>query len=247
MADMRSPFGDLSSAVVMLLEYAVSRHTVRMTDDAPHNAVAWMDEYRAWLAAIMAARPGLTPTQMARDIGLSPSSLTRHMQPNFTRQPRIETLRKIASHYGVAIPQRLLGSTEPPRGFAETDAEPLSGYDVSEPGWNANQSDWRVKSGVLAAMGCMPGDTIRFDAAVEPVFGDIVIAQHYRPRHTNADTVMRLYMPPYLVAAEIGRPSIEPITIGSDNVVIMGTMVKRWSLRRTSHSSGAPGANQSAA
>lgn len=184
----------------------------------------------------MAVNPGLTPTQIARDVGVNPSTLTRQMREDWTSQPRIETLRKISTRYRMPIPAILLGVTEG-SGFAEPDAMPITPQADEASNWQPNQSDWKITSPVLAAMGLMVGDMVRFDAAITPVSGDIVIAQHYKPRHTNAETIMRLLLPPYLLAAEIGRPQIEPILYNpdSDTVVIMGTMIKRWSIRKSPH------------
>jgi hypothetical protein len=195
---------------------------------------AWMAEYRSWIARIIAQTPGLTATQMARDIGLSPSTITRQMDPGWMRQPRVETLRRISQTYRTAIPQALMGGLDT-RGFAEPDMLLIPPENSSTADFDANLSDWKINTTKLAAMGYLPGDTIRFNATIRPVAGDIVIAQVYRPKAPGAETVMRLFMPPYLLAAEIGQPSEKPIVIDPDgeHVVIMGTMVQSWRARAT--------------
>lgn len=188
-------------------------------------------EYRAWVKGICADH-GITPTELARRVGVSNSSISRQLQKTWTRKPSLDVVRRISSTFRVPIPLALIGGVET-RGFAEPDVAPLAHESAADRA-DLNLSDWVVKTPALAAMGCMPGDFIRFDARIHPVAGDIVIAQVYKLGQAGADTVMRLYMPPFLVAAEVGAPSLPPIEVDAlgERVRIMGTMVRRWAERR---------------
>lgn len=194
----------------------------------------WQAEYRQWLDRIAEANGGISPTEIARSIGVSPSTITRQIKPGWTRRPSLDILRRLSQTFCIPIPASLIGQQEN-YGFAEPDVVPVTyAEDEENEGFEANLSDWQIKSPALAAMGCMPGDIARFDARIKPVSGDIVIAQVYRINAMGAETVMRLFMPPFLVAAEIGAPSIKPVEIdpAGERVVIMGTLVKRWYERK---------------
>lgn len=198
---------------------------------------SWQPAYKEWIERIC-AQNNVTATEIARRIGASPSSITRQIRPEWTRRPSLDILRRISNAFRTPIPTVLIGTAPAIPGFGEPDAVPVP-FDHSEgEDFDANLSDWEIRSNSLAAMGCVAGDMIRFDARIAPVAGDIVIAQVYKVGAAGADTVMRLYMPPYLMAAEIGQPSIRPIVVDADGerVRIMGTMVRRWSLRRSNAS-----------
>lgn len=190
------------------------------------NHEQWQDEYRQWIEHICKAY-GVTATDIARAIGASPSTITRQIKPGWTRRPQLDILRRIAQAYGQQIPAALIGVSQPLQGFAEPDVQPLRREGLQEP--DLNLSDWVVRTPVLAGIGCNVGDVLTFDARIRPVAEDVVIAQVYRIGQPGADTVMRFYMPPFLMAAQIGKPTIAPIVVDpeGERVVIMGTMVRR--------------------
>jgi transcriptional regulator with XRE-family HTH domain len=194
---------------------------------------AWQERYRQWIELICET-DSVTATEIAKRIGASPSTITRQIKPGWTRKPSLDVLRRISTIFKVSIPPELIGGTET-QNFVEPDVNPLKPEFDSAESWNTNLSDWTVRSHSLAAMGCIPGDYIRCDASITPVSGDIVLAQIFRIGQSGADTVMRLYMPPFLVAAELGSPTIAPINIDTSGrlMAIIGTMIKRWSLRKT--------------
>jgi transcriptional regulator with XRE-family HTH domain len=204
---------------------AISSGASPMTHDLP-NHEEWQNEYRLWIEAICTSF-GVTPTQIARRIGASPSTITRQIKPGWTRRPQLDILRRIAQSYGQQIPASLIGNATQTQGFSEPDVQPIiRGYDDER---DLNLSDWTVRTGVLAAIGCNIGDVLTFDARIKPVAEDVVIAQIYKIGQPGADTVMRYFLPPFLVAAQIGKPTIAPIVVDpeGERVVIMGTMVSR--------------------
>lgn len=198
-----------------------------MVMDAPlPGHEEWQSEYRQWIETIC-RNFAVTPTDIARRIGASPSTITRQIKPGWTRRPQLDILRRIAQSYGQAIPASLIGTSIVTHGFAEPDVQPL--IREHDDARDLNLSDWIVRTAVLAAIGCNVGDVLTFDARIKPVAEDVVIAQVYKFGQPGAETVMRYYLPPFLIAAQIGRPTIAPIVEDPQNerVVIMGTMVRR--------------------
>lgn len=193
---------------------------------------AWQNRYRQWIEQICEIN-NVTPTEIAKKIKASPSTITRQIKEGWTHKPSVDVLRRISTTFRISIPSELIGGSDL-NGLAEPDVTPINPQFEPHEGWNANLSDWTVRNHSLAALGYIPGDHIRFDASVQPVAGDIVLAQIYRIGQPGADTVMRLYLPPFLVAAEFGAASIAPINIDTSgrHMAIMGTMIKLWRLKK---------------
>ena len=196
----------------------------------------WQDEYRKWIEGICEVY-GATPTAIARRIGAAPSTITRQIKPGWTRRPQLDILRRIAQAYNRAIPESLIGKTTEGTGFFEPDVQPIIHDSSTNEPRNLNLSDWAVRTPVLAALGCNVGDILTFDASIKPAAEDIVIAQIYKVGAAGADTVMRFYLPPFLVAAPMGKPLVPPVIIDPEGVrvVIMGTMVRRQFERKNTH------------
>lgn len=144
--------------------------------------------------------------EVLRRAGVSPEPEARTIQPGFAESDAIpfDTAR-----HGQAQAQaiaRELGGTRP-------------GVDL-----------WTVKSAALALRGYMPGDLILVDShqADRCGAGDVVIAQIYHWQTGSADTVLRLYEPPVLIAAS-ADPG-QPVTrvVDGDTVVIRGRVIAMW-------------------
>lgn len=193
---------------------------------------AWQERYRQWIEMICETN-SVTATEIAKRIIASPSTITRQIKPGWTRKPSLDVLRRISTTFHVSIPPELIGGTETqPSAEPDVYSQKLE-FEADEVG-NANLSDWTVNSDSLAAMGCMKGDNIRCDSSITPISGDIVLARIFRIGQSGAEMVMRLYMPPFLVAAELGMPKISPINIDTSGrlMAIIGTVAKRWSVRK---------------
>lgn len=203
------------------------------------NHEDWQAEYRAWIEGIC-TQHHVTPTEIARRIGASPSTITRQIKPGWTRRPQLDILRRISQAFQQPIPASLVGTAVAAPGLQEPDVAPIN-VAARDDGFDPNISRWQVRTPVLAGLGCMVGDVLEFDARIVPVAGDIVIAQVYKFGQTGADTVMRYVMPPFLVAAEAGRPTILPVEMDptGERVVIMGTMTRRVAERQHAHKSAA--------
>jgi hypothetical protein len=192
----------------------------------------WQSEYRRWIEDICKVY-GVTPTAIARRIKAAPSTITRQIKPGWTRRPQLNILRRIAQAYNRAIPESLIGPTTQGIGRLEPDVQQIVCMEAER---EPDTSEWEVHSPVLAAIGCNVGDILTFDARIKPIAEDVVIAQVLKYGVQGADTVMRYYMPPYLVAAQLGKPSIPPIQLDPEGVrvVIIGTMIERKFRRKSS-------------
>jgi len=84
---------------------------------------------------------------------------------------------------------------------------------------------WTLRSRALECAGYLPGDQLLIDMQATPRRGDIVCAQVYNNNLGVAETIMRLYEPPYLVAATYDQSLRRPLVADDDSVVIMGVCV----------------------
>lgn len=70
----------------------------------------------------------------------------------------------------------------------------------------------------------MPGDVVVVDLAATPTRGDVVCAQVYRWHEGKAETVFRIFEPPYLVAASAAPALRMPLVVDNDRVMIKGVV-----------------------
>lgn len=194
------------------------------------------DEIIAWLQAIL-ARTGETPSALARRAGLATTTLTRFLNDPDADMLGLRSIAKIA-HVAGAVP---IGAPMPgaPRsmGLAEGDALPYADYpqkSASEPAVAAliagrNAVDpWVLRSAALAAVGYLAGDILIVELNRLPAAGNVVCAQVYNWAARTAETVFRLYEPPFLVAQPID-PALaaslrRPLVVDNDRVVIRGVV-----------------------
>lgn len=184
---------------------------------------------------------GISQTQLAARMGRSPTFLTRvysGAQPlkvseagDLARLLGLE-LREVLARAGLAVQADQAPGEIRPRGFEESDVQPLQGVAPAPPPLRAQgngQTVWTVHNDGMALAGFLPGDQMIVDANATPHRGDAVIAQIYDWRAETAQTVLRLYLPPYLT-----RPSVRaeaPLTVDGEHVIIKGTVVASWRVR----------------
>jgi hypothetical protein len=201
---------------------AAVRHLSGMSDAAPSRPKRSNIAYYQWYAHLAQMR-GQTISALARAAGIAPATLLRQGYPDWKWAPKLDTLQKLADVTGEPIPAALIGPVEP-AGFGEPELQPVGPEaDENRP---FHLSRWTVNTDALAAAGIFRGDDIWFDSNLKPEAEDVVIANVYKG--VEAETVMRVWMPPFLVAAEKGRPSIAPIEVHGDHprAVILGTMTE---------------------
>lgn len=124
-------------------------------------------------------------------------------------------------------------------GFAESDAAVwIPGSGLSETatvqtiakafGERSGVDVWRVRTAAMALWGLLEGDFMLVDThqaeRVKP--GDVVIAQIYT--RTGANTVLRRFEPPVLVAASPWPSDGRIFVVDGVNVVVRGKVVASW-------------------
>lgn len=172
---------------------------------------------RRWLQDVM-RRTGKKVTPLAKDAGIAPSTLIRALDETNPTSLSRATIAAICARYGVA------GPDEPnaPRqagGFAEADIQALEQQPPTWCGVALGPNDYvaTVTSRVLDVVGLMPGDEILLSMDASPESGDLAQAQVYAG--AQAETVLRLYDAPYLVARTTLADAPKPLLVD-------GTMVR---------------------
>jgi transcriptional regulator with XRE-family HTH domain len=196
------------------------------------------DETRTWLRGILAST-GWTPTELARRARVAQTTLTRFLNDaDHAHDLSRRTIAAIAS--AARLPQPGIVPERRP-GFAESDATPFAAASdgVTEamvrhaiagaPGVNP----WVMGSRALELAGYLPGDVLVIDLNAEPRSRDAVCAQVYAPTGMSAETVMRIWQPPFLVAASMDERFGRPILVDNDLVVIRGVIVAGVRPRRS--------------
>lgn len=192
---------------------------------------------RAWLKRVI-EETKLTPTALAKRIGVWPSTLTTFL--NATKPSRTlhgATLEKIARATGIAGPAALPAidaPRRPVRGFRD-DGEPFKAEAETSVDLQAaikaligkrNAADpWTIRTNALEDIGVRAGDIVIVDLGKQAVAGDAVCAQVYDWKGSKAETVFRVYEPPYLVAA-CRDPSLrKPLAVDNERVIIKGVLL----------------------
>jgi hypothetical protein len=91
---------------------------------------------------------------------------------------------------------------------------------------------WQLDSDVLEGAGYLADDFVVVDLARHPTAGDIVLAElaDTQPRAP----IFRINTPPYLLAAQQGRPTIKPLLVDNDRVIVRGVVIASARLRTQS-------------
>lgn len=185
---------------------------------------------KKWLTAV-AKHLNLSPSQLALNAGMAASTLTRYLNDNSGQVGLTEkTLEKIASYSGFRPGQYPGGNRA---GFSEADAVPYNATSAAElPSWvslaireaKGGRNDieaWVMKGGALDAAGVLPGDILIFDQNARARSGDIVLAQIVDYANDAAETVIRLYQPPYLITHSMRLGPTRPEQVDEDRVSIV--------------------------
>lgn len=180
-------------------------------------------------------------TEIARDGGINPSTLTRFMNDKAHRHALSSlTMRRIAEVVKLPLSSDIAGPAvtglrEEAEPYIATGADPdlrrlvdilIGGRNGADP--------WILTSGVLEAEGYRPGDLVIVDLNALPAKeGDCVCAQVYDRSGATAETVWRVYNPPFLMAAPlVGATRLKPLMVDNDRVVIRGVITDCLRRRR---------------
>lgn len=180
-------------------------------------------QIREWLMDIM-RRHDVSQRQVGLRAGVSPSTINRALAEDGDFVMTTSVIAKIAATFGERVPGAQTAAA-PRLGFAESDVVMLPMTPGQELQPDTVPVRWKVTSRALNLEGCLPGDIIDFDMSLKPERGDIVIAQVYDNKRGSAETVMRVFHPPYLIARSTDM-SIDPkpLYVDNDNVLIVGVM-----------------------
>lgn len=178
------------------------------------------ESIRLWLNAIM-EKHRTTARQIAVTSGVAPSTVYRALEPDGDFVMSTTIMAKIAKQFGEAMPagmaqQQAMGNP----GFSDRDAVEFEG-ELPTLTAKAGTDRYRVKimSDVLNLEGFRIGDIVEFDMAREPAAGDIVAAQKHMTQRFGAETVLRLYRPPYLLTRS-SDPLVDPTPLLVDNISV---------------------------
>lgn len=167
---------------------------------------------REWLLKV-ADETGKSLSKIAAEAGLTVSTVTRAAyKPEHPHVLSTSSIAKISKLTGIAPPSDLLGALagSPGRELAEHEAAPYvfakqeSEADAAVRSFIAGRSGidaWVLRSRALDLAGYLPGDVVFVDLKAKPRAGDVVCAQIYDFDRGKAETIWRIYEPPYLVAA----------------------------------------------
>lgn len=197
------------------------------------SQMGWLDTVRS--------RTGLSLTEIARRAELHPSSVTQFYN-NDRRGGMLSalTIRRISDATGVPTTPAILGETGTVGAFREPEAalfdmagapQAVAGL-VAAAAADAHVVPWELHSRALEFAGYMPGDVLLVDLNGRPQRGDVVCAQFYDPRGTGAETVFRLYEPPFLVAHGPDEAHRRPRLVDDATVAIMGVVTMTLRRRR---------------
>lgn len=194
------------------------------------------DEQRAWLKGVL-AKTALAPTALAQKAGLSQPTLTRFLNdPEATHALSARTIAAVERASGMRY-----GPDPRPTGFRESEAAPFDvrkspkGLDfVAQSIGAANGIDpWVLRSRALEGAGYLPGDVLIVDLNSDPKGGDVVCAQVYDWARSRAETVFRIYEPPYLVAATLDEALRRPFPVDNNTVFVKGVVITMIRLRQS--------------
>lgn len=192
------------------------------------------DDIRAWLTSVL-TKTGDTPSGLARKAGLATTTLTRLLNDPAAPMLQLRSIAKIAHVAGVqpiGVPSAGQAGV-PLRGLSEPEGLPIDAgeHRLAEvlrllvDGRNA-ADPWRLQTHALEEAGYLPGDIIIVDLNRMPVAGDVVCAQAYKWSEGKAETVFRLFEPPYLVAASRDLALRRPLLVDNNQVIIKGVVTE---------------------
>ena len=179
---------------------------------------------------------GMSPTRLAKELDIAPSTFTRLLNApeDSTATLHARTLRKLQDYSGIpplfgddsTIPVGIRGLREDAVPFDAKGADPaLSSALKALIGGRKAADPWTIRTRALERIGILPGDIVIVDLGRKPEAGDAVCAQVYDWRRGTAETVMRLYEPPYLVAASLDEGLRRPLVVDDEQVIIKGVVL----------------------
>ena len=206
-----------------------------------------IEQQRIYIVEVL-QRTGWTQSELASRAGLDPSTLSRFLSAAVQgRALRQRTLDKIESVSGLtwdSAGDKVVPAPALPveSGMAEGEASPLK-FDADSSlagiveilGRNRKNIDpWSLNCRALEGAGFRPGDILMVALGETPLSGDVVCAQIYDWFNGRAETVFRIFEPPYLLAASADPQFLRPFVVDDDRVQVKGVVIHTIRVRNSS-------------
>ena len=197
---------------------------------------------KQWLSEIVKLT-GDPPSTIAGNSGVSDTTLTRLLNnPEYQGTLTQVTIDRIKATYKVPGPEEyrqgrsagMFGFGEAERFDAGQEPTGLSAIMTALIGARVAADPWRLKTDALSEAGYLPGDLVIVDLNAEAQPQDVVCAQVYDWKGGRAETVFRVFDPPFLVAAARERTAYKPLLLDNERVVIKGVVVESYRPHRLS-------------
>ena len=191
------------------------------------------DRQRAWLEEIVRLT-GKKPSQIADGAGVSDTTLTRILYHSDYKGTLSQvTIDRIKAAYKLPGPEdttkgrgaALLGFAEAERFVLTREAPELLAIVNSICKLHNDAEAWRLKTGSLEIAGYLAGDIVFVDTTVQPAPQDAVCVQIADYQHGSAETVWRIFDPPFLVGAAHDRTAYKPVLVDNERVKVRGVIV----------------------
>lgn len=187
-------------------------------------------QVRAWLVFVM-RHTGLKQTPLAREAGISPSTLSRALDTDDPTELDRRSILRIVERFGVPEPGkeiRLMGFSDDEVTRLDSQPPVFAGEALTP-----NQYVARVVSRAVDLAGVLPGDELLFDMAASPRADDVVAAQVYAIGAAEAATVLRIFDPPFIVTRSTdARGHATPVLVDGQRARIAAVMVKAFRQRQ---------------
>lgn len=192
-----------------------------------------LDQQLDWVRADM-KHLGVTANGLATRAGFRASTIQKPLNdPDWPHALSGTTLAKIARVAGVKpmeFPNRPTGSGEAEAtAFVFGEVSDAIGSNIDRAvreltRGRAGRDPWVLHSYALESSGYLPGDILIIDRNITPAPKDVVCAELYQWTGSKAETVFRLYEPPYLLTNSVRVGIQKPLLVDNDHVVIKGVV-----------------------
>lgn len=201
-------------------------------------------QLREWLRSVL-LHLGWSGSDLAARIDRVPSTINRFLNdPGASHVLSPKTIKAIEAVTGFApftFPQM---HPIPKRGFSEADAAHFEFGQASDDldldvcvrailAAKSASDPWVLKTRALEYAGFFAGDVLIVNLSEKARPHDLVCAQIYDWDKGRAETVFRIYEPPYLLSASPAVEFVKPYVVDDDSVVIKGVVTHSLRPRRS--------------